>query len=379
MRLHRHVALLLLALAAVPEAPADDSVFGIRGLGLLGRPVSARSLSSGGAFGLFDAAGALNPATLGRWRQMVGWAVGVPTRRTFEGGGESAELTSTRFPLFGFATAPGRRLVVGMTIGDYLNRTWGVRDSVTDTLRNVEQQIVDTKTSVGGVTDIRFAGAYHVSERLDVGFAIHALAGSTRSGVIRDFVDTAYTDFSDFAVTDFTGRGVSIGLTAEPIRRVFVSTSLRLNSALTATKQDGERARVSLPTEAGFGVLVAVSPGVTFAASGGFANWSAAADDLAATGEERSRDAWNLGVGGEFDTFRRGAGRVPLRIGYRWRRLPFPVQGEQIAERAISGGFGLDFAQARTTIDLGVERGSRSVGAQRETFSSLFVGVTVRP
>ena len=367
-----------LALCATPVA-ADDSVFGIRGLGLLARPVSARSAGAGGAFSLFDPAGSLNPASLGRWRTMVGWAVGVPTRRSYTGTAGDATLTSTRFPLFGFATIPGRKLVIGMTVSEYLNRTWGVRDSLTVNLGGADQPAIDLKSSVGGVTDLRFGAAYHVSTRVDVGVAFHALAGSTRSTVVRDFSDSSYTDFGDIAVTDYTGRGLSFGVNAELIPRLLVSGSVRINSALTARTTDGERARVSLPTELSFGVLGSPLRGVSLAVSAGYAKWSSAADDLAATGEERSRDVWNVSVGTEFDTFRRGAARVPVRLGYRWRQLPFPVQGATITESAFSGGFAIDLAGGRTTLDLAVERGSRAVGAQRERFTSGFIGVILRP
>jgi hypothetical protein len=381
----RHV-LKLRALGAVvavaacaARVSADDSVFGIRGLGLLGRPVSARSAGAGGAFSLFDPAGPLNPASLGRWRTMVGWAVAVPTRRSYTGTAGDATLTSTRFPLFGFATIPGRKLVIGMTVSEYLNRTWGVRDSLTVNLGGADQPAIDLKSSVGGVTDLRFGAAYHVSASVDVGVAFHALAGSTRSTVVRDFSDSTYTDFGDIAVTDYTGRGLSIGVNAEVVPRLLLSGSVRVNSALTARTTDGERARVSLPTELAFGVLSSPLRGVSLAVSAGYASWSSAADDLAATGEERSRDVWNVSVGTEFDTFRRGAARVPVRLGYRWRQLPFPVQGATITESAFSGGFAIDLAGGRTTLDLAVERGSRAVGAQRERFTSGFIGVILRP
>jgi hypothetical protein len=86
-----------------------------------------------------------------------------------------------------------------------------------------------------------------------------------------------------------------------------------------------------------------------------------------------------VSLGGEFDTFRRGRDRVPLRLGYRARQLPFPVDGAPLDERAVAGGLSLDFAGGRTTLDLGLERGSRSAGDLRERFTSGFIGVIIRP
>lgn len=60
-------ALLVLLLASAPVvAGAQSSQFGVRGLGMPGRPLSASAFGSGGAFGLFDPGSGLNPAALGR-------------------------------------------------------------------------------------------------------------------------------------------------------------------------------------------------------------------------------------------------------------------------------------------------------------------------
>lgn len=367
------------ALALAPRAAAQESVFGIRGLGMVSRPLSARAAATAGSFNLFDAPGAVNPASLGRWRTMVGWAVGQPTRRSFEGGGDETRLASTRFPLFGFATIPSSRVVVGMVISDYLNRTWSVRESVTVAPRGVPQAAIDLRSSTGGVSDIRFGAAYRLTPRIDVGLALHALVGSARQSVVRDFSDTSYVDFVDLAVTDYTGRGLSIGLTATLSPNIVIAGSARINSRLTARRQDGVRSQVDLPNELNGGVLVVPARGVSLAASGGWASWSTAGDALVAAGDERSKDVTHFSIGGEFDTIRRAGGRVPLRLGYRWRELPFPVGGETITESAVAGGFALDFAGGRTTLDLGIERGSRSVPGMRESFLSGFVGVILRP
>ena len=70
---------------------------------------------------------------------------------------------------------------------------------------------------------------------------------------------------------------------------------------------------------------------------------------------------------------------TPLRLGYRWRQLPFESLGQGIDESALSGGVGFSFARDRTTLDLGFEHGNRKTGAEQETFTSAFVGITVRP
>ena len=114
------------ALALVVAGPAvarADSVFGIRGLGILGRPLSARASSTAGAFSLFDGTSALNPAAFAQFGGPAGWAAMAATSRRFTDGPLAASLGSSRFPLFGFATTAGAKAVLGVTIGDYLDRT----------------------------------------------------------------------------------------------------------------------------------------------------------------------------------------------------------------------------------------------------------------
>jgi hypothetical protein len=364
--------------AATGAAAAQDSPFSIRGLGLVGRPVSARSAATGGGFGLFDPATPLNPAALGRWRAVAGWAVGAPSRRRFDAGG-AASLTSTRFPVFGFATTLGQRLGAAVSIGDYLDRTWRVRTQDTVTLRGQAVPVSDESESIGGISDLRLAAAYRLSPRLTIGGGIHALSGSTRLQVTRDFDDSSYVDYRDRSVTDFDGLGLSLGVLANPLPYLSLGASLRLNGELEATSSTGIRAEVDMPMDLSFGAQLLPARGVVLVATVGFSTWSRAADALEAAGGVRSRDVWSVAGGLEAEGVRLGRATLPLRLGYRWRQLPFGVAGEELAERALSGGFGFDLAGGRTTMDLALERGSRNAGGRTESFTTLYLGFTVRP
>jgi hypothetical protein len=381
MRRHvfRSAALAAAGLACWAQAAPADSVFGIRGLGLLGRPLSARAAATGSAFGLFDAATPLNPATLGLWRVTSGWAVGAATQRRFDDGTASASLGATRFPLFGFASPVGRRLVVAVTVAEYLDRTWAVRDSGVTTLRDSAVSFVDQARSVGGVSDLRLGVAYRASDRLLVGVGLHALAGSTSLSVVRTFSSVAFTTFSDLAVTDFTGTGLSVGAQVRVSRKLAVSGMARVNSRIKAASTAGATVRVGMPYEFAGGVAFSPAVGISFGASAGFQTWSRAADGLAAAGQPRSRDVLNASVGGEVDLLRLGGRTVPVRFGYRWRQLPFSLAGTALGEHALGGGFGLSFAGGRATVDLGFEVGDRAAGVVHERFTAGCVGVIVRP
>jgi hypothetical protein len=392
MRRHvlRSTALAAALVACWARFAPADSVFGIRGLGLLGRPLSARAAATGGAFGLFDAATPLNPATLGLFRIPSGWAVGVPTQRRLDDGAASTSLGSTRFPLFGFASPVGPRLVLAITAGEYLDRTWAVQTSSDTVLRDTAVTFEDEARSVGGVSDLRLGVAYRVSDRLLVGIGLHALAGSTSLSVTRTFwnprdsagnhtANAAFTTFTDLAVTDFTGTGLSVGAQMRVSSRFVVSGMARVNSRLKAASTAGVTVRVAMPYEIAGGVAFSPAAGISLSASAGLQTWSRAADGLEAARQPRSRDVRNVSVGGEVDRLRLGGRPVPVRLGYRWRQLPFPLDGAALSEHALGGGFGLSFAGGRATVDLGFEVGDRAAGVVHERFTTGYVGVIVRP
>ena len=379
MRRRVLVSIVLLAALAGPSGAAADSVFGIRGLGLLGRPLSGRAAATGGAFSLFDAASGLNPSALAQWLGPAGWGVGAASARRFTDGPLSASMGSTRFPLFGFAVPAGQRLVIGVSVSDYIDRTWSVSSTHDSTLRDTTVTLTDLANSTGGVTDLRFAAAYRISPSFIVGLGIHTLAGSAQLAIQRSFLDSSYIAFKDVATTTFSGVGVSLGAQGRLSAHFAVAGSVRVNGRLKATADDGASASIAMPVEFSGGLMFAPVSGVGFAATVGYQTWARAANDLAAAGQGRSQNVWNVAVGSEIDAVTILGQKAPVRIGYRWRQLPFPIAGAWLSEQAFSGGLGLALAGGRATLDVGVDVGSRTAGSATEKFTTGFVGVIVRP
>jgi hypothetical protein len=382
MRLRASLLSALVATALATPVSAD-SVFGIRGLGLLGRPLSARVFSSGGAFALFDGTSALNPAALGQLGGAAGWMSIVGTSRRFTDGPLSASLGSTRFPLFGFATTAGRRAVVGVSIGEYLDRTWAIATTQDTLLRDTAVTFTDNASSTGGVSDVQVGGAYRLTGAITAGLGVHFLVGSSQLSIHRAFSLTGFSAYSEISTTEFSGLGLSAGLTARIGPRLAAAGTIRLNGSLKASSSSGASARIALPVEVSGAVLFAPTQTVGLAATVGYQSWSGSAADLAAAGQPGTRSVWNVSVGAELTMVRWRGNLVPVRLGYRWRQLPFPVvSGGTIAplgESAVSAGLGMGLAAGRATLDVGVELGSRSAGTARERFTTGFVGLTVRP
>jgi hypothetical protein len=102
-------------------------------------------------------------------------------------------------------------------------------------------------------------------------------------------------------------------------------------------------------------------------------------------------DVMEISVGADVAGPRVGGVPLQLRLGGRWRDLPFGVPADEVRdlpeardvrETAITGGLGLPLAGGRALIDVGVQRASRSSDVRsdaRERAWTLSVGLRVRP
>jgi hypothetical protein len=378
--MRRTLGLLAAVLAwAVSPARAQDSVFGVRGLGFLDEPLTGRSAAMGGGYELFDAGAVTNPASLAAWTGAVGWAVGAASRRSFDPGTGAVSLTSTRFPLFGFSAPVGPRLVVGLTASDYLDRNWSVQQPDTLTLRDSAVAVTDATNSAGGVTDLRAAAAYRLSAQWALGVGLHLLTGSAVTTVRRDFpADTAYKSFQEQASTDYSGVGLSVGAFATPASTVILGVSARFNSRLKAANPQAS-VRITMPVELAAGLYFAPVQTLILSSTVRYSTWGAASSDLVAAGQDSSRNVWSVGLGAQVAALRMGGQVVPLRLGYRWRQLPFLIGGEPLSEHAFTGGLGLAGARGRATLDVALELGARSTGTVSEHFTTAVVGVSIQP
>jgi len=109
------VGTTLLAVGLLIAGPADrltaqDSQFGIRGLGTPGRWEGVRARSTGGAWAPFDAFSALTEAPLAEVRRLSAGVTTGTSWRSLEIGGTNTALRASRFPALVIAgpLAPAR-------------------------------------------------------------------------------------------------------------------------------------------------------------------------------------------------------------------------------------------------------------------------------
>ena len=375
-------ALLVFALAVAPVAvSAQSSQFGVRGLGMPGRPIGARAFGSGGAFAMFDPQSGLNPAALGGLAALTAGFAALQDFRHVENPAGSESLRETRFPHLSVAGPIGSRPgVVGLSFSNYTSRDFTLASADTIPLRGVPVPVTDTFASRGGLSDLRAAGAYRFKDVWIVGGAFHVITGSARLSSRRTFEDTAYQAARQRSELSYTGVGVSLGVVRNFGKAFSVAATVRSDGHVNVDRDSSRVGRIDLPYTFGFGVRWRARPRLELASQAVVKTWSAANSDFLAQGGTGADNTVEVALGGEYTPDPQRPGRRPVRFGARYGTLPFLlVPGEQPHELGVSVGTGIRFAQDRAGIDLGLEHVWRSAGEFSERAFLLNVGVTVRP
>ncbi len=367
----RTTALVCLALLAVGHLAAQDSQFGIQGLGTPGKSESVRARTTGGAFAPFDPFSPLTDASLADARRMSASISGGTSWRTLEPtGAAQASLRGTRFPALVIAGPVTPRIVVGGGFATYLDRTFGVRIQDTIDLRGVQEPITDEITSDGAVSDLRLAAAVRLHSRVALGLGFHLLTGSTRVVATRRFADsTTYRTSTARDEVAYAGKGGSASLLLDVTRDLRLAGWLRSDSRLRADISGRQITDNDLPLTYGTGVLWRAGTQASLAGTVTWRNWATSG----AGADSTVHDTFNWSVGAEI-----GSLHTPIRLGVRGGQLPFGI-GKTPSEVGFSAGLGRQFSGGRGRLDFGLERLERKGTGLTERVWTFLVGLTVRP
>jgi hypothetical protein len=372
-------ALLLTGAAALP---AQSSIFGVRGLGLPGRPLTAATRGTGGAFGLFDGESDLNPAAMAALRNVTASFAIAPSWRTWETPAGKANLRETRFPLaFVGGPIPGSKVGIGVSMGSYADRDFSLATSDTITLRGAQVGVNDTLSSRGGLNEIRLAAGVALGERTTIGGGVYWITGSSRIDSRRAFSDSTYLSIRQTAELSYQGFGASVGILHQLTPSIQLAGLIRTDGQAKVDRDSTRVYNIDLPWTFGAGVRLRASRRLSLAGQGVFRTWSGANSDLQAQGGVGSRNTLELNAGGEFIRKIRTPSKLPIRWGVRYAQLPFSLLPDGKAnEFSIAAGTGLRFAQDRAAIDLSLERAWRSEGSRyKERAFTLLFGLSIRP
>jgi hypothetical protein len=372
--------LALLGLVSPASALAQNSIYGVAGIGFPEEPIGVHARSLGGGNAAFDALSAVNPGAVADFGRLAASMTMSEGFRSYAAGDTSVSgLRETRFP-FGImgGTIGGTPLSFAVSYATYAERTFDVRTTGTEVLRGDTLSISDKVASNGAVTDVRGALALRPLSFLKLGAAIHLLGGSSRLDVQRTFSDSAYLPYGESSHLIFSGVGVSAGMILRPLPAVELAGAARVNGGLTSQLASQNLGSVQLPVSLTGGLrLMIPRAGVSWSSTATWSSWSRAQPDLVApTG---AFDTWDLSSGLEVHDHDAGGRGLPLRVGVRYRQLPFSNVSTQPTELAFAAGSGLVLAHGRAEIDFSLEHVRRSGGGADEHGWQIAAGIVVLP
>jgi hypothetical protein len=373
----RRIVLLLAIEVVIPGAVvlAQNSVYGVQGVGFPGRPVSVRSRGLAGGDAVFDSLSAVNPATAALHPGVTAsMSAATVVRRYAAFDTTVTGLLETRVPFMAVGgQITGTPLSFSVSSAPYLERTFDIRTTDTLVLRGDSVTVSDRVSSDGGMSDLRGALAMRLRRGIWVGVAGHLLAGSSKLRVQREFSDTQYRSFGQQSDLTFTGGGLSVGAMVQPASGLQFAASLRSDTRLRTTQERFAPASADLPMTVTAGLWLRPARGVVWSSTAVWRSWSGAAADL--VGNVTAFDTWDLASGIELG---RGTQRIPLRLGVRYATLPFSGRAEQAHDVTLAAGSGISFAR-RVFVDVAVERALRSGAGAEERLWQFAVGLSVVP
>jgi hypothetical protein len=377
------VAVLLgVTLAEPAQLAAQSSMFGVRGLGLPGRPLTPRTRATGGAFALFDPESDWNPATIATQTAVTAGFVLAPSRRRWESPGGNASLRETRFPLiYVGGPIPGSRVGLNISIGSYADRDFKLATTGIEHIRGQDVVVTDTLTSLGGMSEVRVATGILIGSKTGIGAGFHFITGSSRQDARRHFADTNFIAIRQTAELSYHGIGLSLGITHQLTPDIRLAAMVRSDTKAKVDLDSTHVFDVDLPFTFSGGAQIRTSRRLTMAFAGSYRTWSGANSDLLAQGGVGSRNTMELNAGAEFTRNLRRPSNLPVRLGVRYAELPFPViVGAKPKEWSFSLGTGTRFAKERGGVDLTLEQAFRTENdGYKEKALTLLLGLSIRP
>lgn len=370
-------ALAASALLLVGRSAAAQGNLSTQGLGYPPGQLSTRSYGAGGAMAEVDPNSPINPAALVDFGTTTLFFQIEPEYRTVTAGKTDERTTTARYPLVLAAFPVGQRWMLGVSASTFLDATWMTTAPITqvvgaDTIGGTMMNRVD-----GAINDLSAALAFSPKAWLRLGLAGHVYSGSHRDSVERVFPDTAvFATFGEQRTVSYTGGALSAGAEVLVPRQLIVAASYRYGGTLRAAAGDTALGHSRIPDRFGASVAYIGVLGTTIAARTSFDKWSA----LGRLGGDSATDSWDSSVGADVAGPRFANRALMLRVGARWRTLPFEAEGHKVTERSITGGLGTLVAGGRASVDLAAIRATRDAGVGiGEHAWILSIGLTVRP
>ncbi|HJR54901.1 MAG TPA: hypothetical protein VJ982_14470 [Gemmatimonadota bacterium] len=383
----RWMPLLLTALAVPVSARAQESVFNLPAFAVPeeGSTIRTRALGGAGSGVGGDVFSLANPAPIARFRRAGLYLSLIGQNVTVDGEDATGDFTDVMFPMAQIVIPAWEGSVFALGYYQFV-------DFDTDLEATVEfegDSLPVELESTGGVSVLSPAGAFSFGAGTQVGVAADFYLGSREIVRVVDLQDLSPGALaaSDSLARDFGGIGFTIGVEHAIGPRMRLSAAYRyrptIESEVTRAPDEaleGARSEFDLPGEVIVGA--AWQPTQSLVATAGYRRSSWSSFDPEGVENVGFGDAVEVGGGIEYSSSVDRAmvlgPQAPLRLGYRWRRLPLEIDGEPVSEWVASLGYGRTLGAAgRSGVDVVVEygrRGSLDDHGLEESFLRLGVG-----
>jgi len=376
------VTFLVCIVSAPMTTVAAQGTLGSQGFGYPTGQLSTRVLATGGGMAQFDPDTPLNPAAIALSSDPRMFLQYEPEFRKLTLGSGSSNTLTSRFPLVAASIPVGSRASVGVSVSTLLDRS---SSTLTTRDQDVGGQLVtitESTRSVGAINDIRLAAAYGFSRKFQIGIGGHVFTGQNRVQFAQLFPDTLnFTNISQVSTLGFTGFAGSAGILIRAGRNIGFGLSGQKGFSIEAKDADSVISKADVPDRFSAGVSYEGIPGTSISAHASRSLWSRM--NGLGSSDANAVDTWEGGGGVESLGPRIMQRQTVLRLGARYRVLPFTADGNEVKELSFSGGIGAQFFRNRATFDVALERAARSTTGTtsdaRERAYILSFGLRVRP
>jgi len=375
--------LCFVMLAAATSAGAQGTL-STQGFGYPPGELSSRALGTGGGLGLFDPQSSINPASIGTAGAPLLFLQYEPEFRRLSSGGQTQKTTTSRFPLAVASVPITSKGTIAVSVSTLLDRSWQTTTTREEVVAGDKATLTETVRSIGAINDIRLAGAWVANDFIQLGIAGHVFTGQNRLLFSQTFPDSLrFIPISQVSNLDYTGSAVSGGVVIRPTSVFSLALSGRKGLDLNARAGDTIVSTAKIPDRYGAAISYGGIPGSTVSAQVGRDLWSSL--NGLGSDEARAVDAWDVGGGIETLGPKILERTILIRLGARYRTLPFLASGSEVRELSFAGGFGAQFSRNRAAFDVTLQHSSRSpdgsgtLGDIHERAYTLSFGLRVRP
>lgn len=378
------VRMLVVAMLVVAPLAGAQGTLSTQGFGYPPGQFSSRALATGGGLAQFDAQSSVNPATITTSGDPMLYLQYEPEFRLLTVGGNTQKTTTSRFPLAAASVPLGSEGMMGLSVSTLLDRSWETVTKRDLTIAGETATATEDVKSLGAINDVRLAFGWAPNSFVQIGVGGHVFTGQNRVFFTQTFPDTLrLLGIQQTSNLDYTGFAVSGGLVLHPARVFSLALSGRRGANLKARTGETLVATGRVPDRYGAAVSFEGIPGAIVSAQVERNMWSSL--NGMGSADARAVDAWDYGGGIEATGPRIIERTILLRLGARYRTLPFVAADAEVRELSFAGGLGAQFSRNRAALDVTLQHSVRSVdasstaGSARERAWTLSFGLRVRP